>query len=94
MAATKAKPYHGAVVRAVVVGVDFGRITYTPGQYGIVCATGDDGNLDFPLVHWQDGYTCNCDPSDFLIVAASAVARIGSNPAECGYCQQPKARRR
>lgn len=104
MAKSKRAPCPGAVVRAVTAGVDFGKLTYKPGDYGVICdvefSTGWFG------VHWhtagravQSDYMCHLGPQDVEVLPESKVGRItgswteassGIKVVQCAYCVEQR----
>lgn len=86
---------YATIVRAEVVGVDNGRISYTPGVYGVICADQPEKDKKkFPLIHWQDCYTCNAPPGDFSVVREERVGRIIGNSTSCPFCDAHRNNKR
>lgn len=82
----------GCVVKSRVVGVDFGKLTYKPGDYGIVCDV-----MFAPMwfnVHWGDDYQCTVADTDVILVLDHNIARIQGGEPGCAYCNRERTRRR
>jgi hypothetical protein len=89
----KVKYKPGDVIVSKIVLVDFGRIMFVPGRYGIICDSAFKAN--WFQVHWGDNYTCTVASQDVKLVPEKQVGRIvGNHLTEvgkghvfmCGYC--------
>lgn len=90
---TELKP--GTVVKATTVGMDFGMLTYVPGDYGVVCDV--DFSPEWFGVHWRidepkhrGRYMCHVGKADVEVVPEYMVGRIvgGDSRGVCAYCDK------